>query len=160
MKTMYILATLFLAFTGMSLTNSTTRPALGEKSAIMQVSLLSGETCGVISLGNYKIDVSSGKNMEIPKDKLLESIKNGLSFSGSSKCPGVYKIVDLKMTIDAERDVTYQYDHAFVVQMQSMETYMLVRYLNDAEKLNFSNIKVKNSAGDVITVPDVTVVVK
>ncbi len=148
MKKLYLFAALFLGFIGMSLTESMNLPG-------------SGDSCGVISIGNYKLDLSHGELViEVPKENLVESIKSGLSFAGTSKCPGAYEIVAMELTIDAERDATYQYDHAFVIQMQSMETYMLVRYFNDAEKLNFNNIQVKNSAGEIIAIPDLSVIVK
>lgn len=138
---------MLVAFAGMSLTS--------------RISQSTSDPCGMITLGKYKLDLSRGAaNMEIPKAMLTQSLKSGLSFAGTAKCPGAYEIINMQLTIDAARDAKYAYEFDFVKKLQSMEDYMLVRYFNDAEILHFNNIQVKNSAGEISTLPIVTVVVK
>lgn len=144
MKKGILFAVLLVAFAGFAVTRS-----------------LIDQPCGVIALGNYKFDLSSAaSNTEIPKAMLPESIKSGLSFSGTEKCPGSFEIVGFTLKIEAEREAAYQYDYDFVRKMQSMEDYMLVRYFNDAMKLHFTQIKVKDNMGNIMDVPSVSFAVK
>lgn len=147
MKKLFFFAALLVAFTGTALTNSfTTVP---------------DQACGVIALGKFKLDLSGSEaTIGIPKAVVVESIKSGLTFTGTSNCPGTYEIVDLHLTIEAAREAKYEYNHDFVVNMKSMEDYMLVRYFNDALKLTFKNIKVKDSAGKILEIPSVSFVVQ
>jgi len=148
MKPMYLVAITLLAFSGIAWTTSSFIPQEP------------GDPCGVVTLGKYKVDLTSGEmSAAIPKDALIENFKSGLVFVGSSQCAGTYEIIDMHLTIDGARDAMYEYDHDFVLQMQAMEPYMLTRYFNDALNLNFNNIKAKNSAGNIIEIPSVSFVV-
>jgi hypothetical protein len=148
MKHLNLVLFALIAAAGISWTSSDTFPA--------------GDTpCGVVAMGNYRMDLTKGEmSTQISRDMLIENFKNGLTFVGTSECPGTYQIIDMTLTIDAAREAVYTYDFDFVQQMQSMESFMLTRYFNDAQKLNFNNIKVKNSAGKILDVSSVSFVVK
>jgi len=120
-----------------------------------------GDPCGVFTLGKYTIDLSKSEvQTALPKDMLIENFQKGLAFAGTSRCPGNYEIIDLHLSIDAARDAHYDYDFDLVRQMQGMESYMLTRYFNDAQKLNFTSIKVKDNAGNILELPPVSFVLK
>ena len=154
MKKLFFFAMMLVAFTGMSLTSPIT-PGSGDPC------LAGSQACGVFTLGKYKLDLSHGAaTMEIPKAMLVESMKSGLSFAGTAECPGTFEIVNLQLSVDAAGDAKYTYDYELVQKMQSMEDYMLARYFNGAEMLHFNNIQVKDSAGEIITIVTVGVVVK
>jgi hypothetical protein len=124
--------------------------------SISSLAFTTGDPCGVISLGAYKSDLTAGTVTAIPKDKLVASVKEGISLAGTSKCPGTYSIIDMQLTIEAARDVRYEYNHATLAEMQGMDEFMLVRYFNDANKLIFHGIKAKNSSGEIIEFPSVS----
>lgn len=143
MKKGILFAVLLVAFAGFAITRS-----------------LTDQPCGIVALGKTKVDLSAAVVSEITKSNLPESIQAGLSFSGTDKCPGTYEVVSFTMKIDAEREASYEYDYDVVKKMQSMEDFMLVRYFNDAMKLHFTEIKVKDSAGNLMDVPTVSFTVK
>lgn len=144
MKNLFVIAIVLAAAVGISLTSPA---ATGS--------------CGVLSLGTSKLDLSKSEvRTEISKASLVDNFKTGLVFNGSSKCPGTYEITDLHLEIIGARDVKYQYDFAFVESLKTMEEYMLVRYFNDALSLNFTKIKVKNSNGEIMELPAVSFTVK
>ena len=148
MKTGYLFILTLIVFAGMSFTHFISQEVVVEN-------------CGEISMGKYKLDLARGEmQTDISRDALVANFKAGLSFKGSSKCPGTYEIVDFDLKIDAMRDVQYNYEFGFVRDMQSMEDYLLVRYFNDALRLNFSNLRVENAAGRVLEIPTVTFVVR
>jgi hypothetical protein len=120
----------------------------------------SGDPCGVFAIGTQKVDLSKGENMmTLPsKDLLIEGLQSGITFTGTADCGRTYTIVGMNLHIaTAKEEVSYDYDFDMISKMQSMESYMLTRYFNDAVSLHFTDIRVADRWGEVMDVPDVTV---
>ena len=120
------------------------------------------DPCVKITMGKYTIDVSRAESsVQIPKGKLIESFKSGLKAVNTPKCADQqYEIVDMQLMIANEGNVSYQYNRTIITTMQSMDDNTLTRYFLKAQKLTFSNIKLRNSAGDVVEIPSVSFVIE
>ena len=149
MKQLNLLVLMLLTCAGIALA-SAPKPTVTE------------DPCVKITMGKYAVDLSRAEtSVKIPKDKLIESFKNGLKAVGTPKCADQqYEIIDMNLMITSEGNVSYQYNRTIATTMQTMDDNTLTRYFLNAQKLNFNSIKVRNSAGDVIVIPSVSFVIE